>query len=279
MRGALALRASLVFFLFPAAAAAHEFVATVTLVEGQSTLIDGPHGYVPAAGVRMRHADIIQTGPKAFMQLEIDDGGMTELGPQTRFLLDLPYRRGEEPVIGPHYLLSGWVKYTVPKRAEGTPHRINTPHFDLVINAGVAVMQVTAEGGQFFVEGGEGVALEPSGRTTTRVVVRAGRTYSRKAGQKGALSDRPASAFVKAMPPEFRDTLPARLSKLKARDVEPKPGLDYTYADIKDWLQGDLEVRRALVPAIRAKAADPDFRAALIQNMEHHAEWNAILGR
>ena len=124
LRGALVLLASPVFLLFAAVAAAHEFVATVTLAEGQSTLIDGRGGFLPAVGVRLRHADIIQTGPKAFVQLEIGDGGMMELGPGTRFLLDLPYRRGEEPVIGPHYLLSGWVKFTVPKRTEGPPHRI-----------------------------------------------------------------------------------------------------------------------------------------------------------
>jgi hypothetical protein len=203
----------------PLAASGHEYVATVTLVEGQSALLQGPRGMVPAMGVRLHHADIIQTGPKAFLQLEIDDGGMMELGPSTRFLTDLPARRGEDPVIGPHYLLGGWVKFTVPKRAEGPPHRINTPFFGLVISTGIAVMRVTADAGEFFIESGEGVAIEPAGRATTRVAVRAGRSYSRKSGQKGALADRPAAAFIKAMPPEFRDTLPPRLAKLKARDV------------------------------------------------------------
>jgi hypothetical protein len=30
---------------------------------------------------------------------------------------------------------------------------------------------------------------------------------------------------------------------------------------------------------MRAKANDPEFRAALIANMQHHAEWNAVAGR
>lgn len=275
--GALAL---LAMILFPLTATAHEFVATVTLAEGTAVLIDGAHGYLPAAGVRLRHADIIQTGPKALVQVEIGDGGMMELGPQTRFLADLPYRRGEEPAIGPHYLLTGWVKLTVPKRAAGPPHRINTPFFDLVTNTGIAVLQVTTDGGQVFIESGEGLVLEPSGHTATRVAIRAGRTFTRKAGQKGALADRPAAAFIKAMPPEFRDTLPPRLAKLKVRDVEPKPGPDdYTYSDVADWLKGDQEVRHALLTYMRAKANDPEFRAALIANMQHHAEWNAVLGR
>ena len=243
-RGTLAFLASL---LIPVAAA-HEFVATVTLVEGTNALLSGAHGYQPAVGVRLRHCDIIQTGPKALVQLEIDDGGMIELGRETRFLADLPYRRGEEPVIGPHVLLAGWVKFTVPKRAEGPPHRINTPFFDLVVNAGIAVLQVTADGAQFFVESGEAVALAPSGGSTARVAVRAGRMYSRKAGQAtGELAERPAPAFVQAMPPAFRDTLPPRLANLKGRTLEPKPGPQYTHQDVEDWLKGDVDIRPCLV--------------------------------
>jgi hypothetical protein len=239
-RGTLGFLASLVIPL----AAAHEFVATVTLVEGPSALISEAQGYLPAAGVRLRHCDIIQTGPKALVQLEIDDGGMIELGQETRFLADLPTRRGEAPVIGPHFLLAGWVKFTVPKRAEGAPHRINTPFLDLEINAGIAVLQVSADGAQFFVESGEAVVPDPSGGTTARVAVRAGRMYSRQAGQPTAqLAERPAPAFVQAMPPAFRDTLPARLPNLKGRTLEPKPGPQHTQQNVADWLRGDVDIR------------------------------------
>ena len=242
-RGALALLA----LLLGPPAAAHEFVATVTLVEGTNALISRAQRYLPAAGVQLRHCDIIQTGPKALVQVETDDGGMIELGHETRFLADLPYRRGEEPVIGPHVLLSGWVKFTVPKRAEGPPHRINTPFLDLVINAGIAVLQVTPDGAQFFVEAGEAFALEPSGSWASRVAVPAGRMYSRKAGQpKGELAQRPAPTFVNAMPPAFRDTMPPRLASLKVRTLEPKPGPEYTRQDLEDWLKRDLDIQPCL---------------------------------
>ena len=242
-RGAFAL---LTLLLGPLAGA-HEFVATVTLVEGTNALISGSQRYLPAVGVRLRHCDIIQTGPKALVQVEIDDGGMIELGPETRFLADLPYRRGEEPVIGPHVLLAGWAKFTVPKRAEATPHRINTPFFDLAIITGVAVLQVAADGAQFFVEAGEAFALEPSGPWSSRVAVFAGRMYSRKAGQpKGDLTERPAPAFLQAMPPAFRDTMPPRLASLKGRTVDPRPGPEYSRQDVEDWLKGDLDIRPCL---------------------------------
>jgi FecR protein len=244
VRNALAFLMSL---LFPLVTGAHEFVATVTLAEGTNVLISQDHGYVPAAGVRLRHCDIIETGSKALVQVEIGDGGVIELGPDTRFLADLPSRSGEEAVIGPHFLLAGWVKFTVPKRA-GPPHQINTPFFDLAINTGIAVLQVTAKGAQFFVENGEALALESSSSSTTRVAVRAGRMYSRTAGQPtGALADNltPAPAFVKAMPPVFRDTLPPRLAALKRRNVEAKAGPESSARGVEDWRKSDPEVRRA----------------------------------
>ncbi len=76
-----------------------------------------------------------------------------------------------------------------------------------------------------------------------------------------------------------RALLASLLFPLKARDVAPKPGPEYTCADVEGWLKGDPEVRQTLVQTIRAKANDPDSRAALIQNMQHYAEWNAVLGR
>jgi hypothetical protein len=42
----------------PHAAAAHEFVATVTLAEGRSVLMDGANAYVPASSVGLPHAEM-----------------------------------------------------------------------------------------------------------------------------------------------------------------------------------------------------------------------------
>jgi hypothetical protein len=106
------------------------------------------------------------------------------------------------------------------------------------------VLQVTADGAQVFVESGEAVALAPYDGSTARVVVRPGRMYSRKAGQAtGELAERPVPAFVQAMPPAFRDTLPPRLANLRGRTLEPNPGPQYTRQDVEDWLRGDLDIR------------------------------------
>ncbi|MCZ7564430.1 MAG: FecR family protein [Burkholderiales bacterium] len=250
-------------------------MATLTLVEGQVALVRGPRGYVPAEGVKLKHADIVHTGQSGFVQIEFDDGTALELGAGTRFLAHIPGVVSRPPVWGPHFVLSGWAKLSVPKRKQAQTYRIDSPHFDLLLATGVAVLRVGASEAAVFVESGEAIVLEPG--SAAQVAVGSGRYYSRQAGQKGVLAGRPTGQFIKTMPPAFRDTLPTRLAKFKGRDVAPKPGPDYAYADVEGWLKTEREVRRALVPLMRAKAGDPDFRAELVKNLRHHGEWDPIL--
>lgn len=235
MRPALALA-----LLFAGAAPAHEFVSTVTLAEGPSTLVSSGQGYVPAAGVRVRHCDIIQTGRGGLVHLETEDGGLIQLGPETRFLAHRPYRRGDPSAIGPQVVLAGWTKLSVPQRAKGIPHRINTPFFDLTVSAGVVVLQVGNKGARFFVETGEVVALAPGGQ----VPVPSESMYSRSATQaRGEVSTRIEPDFLAAMPPTFRDTVPPQLRALDVVNVTPRPRAQYASQEVEDWLNGSVDLR------------------------------------
>jgi hypothetical protein len=71
----------------------------------------------------------------------------------------------------------------------------------------------------------------------------------------------------------------ATLTPPDSREVQPRRGPEYTCADVADGLNGGLEVRHALTAYMRAKVADPESGAALIQNMAHHPEWKAVPGR
>jgi hypothetical protein len=231
--GTFAVLASLCLAL-PAPAA--EVVPTVTLVEGASTIISGANGYQPAPGVRLGLCDIVRTGPQALVQVEFDDGAKIVVGPDSRFVFGLP--SAGEAAAAQHVLVSGWAKITVPKREQAPPHRIDTPHFDLGIDAGVAVMHVAAEGGEFFVEQGQAIVLGSAGRSPAQVTVAAGRTYSRKVDQdRGALADGVSPAFVQGMPRPFRDTLPSLLAQLKSRNVQPRAAPDYNHAETEEWLK------------------------------------------
>jgi len=231
-----------------AGAAANDPAPVVTLVEGKSTLGSGLHGYIPVPGVQLRQCDIVQTGPESLVQVEFPDGSRIELGPDSRFLSDVPTPVGSARAVGPYFLRSGWLKLTVAKRDNAPPYRINTPYFDLVMSSGVAVLNVV-DGGRFFVEQGKALALDPSGTRAggAGIEVAANQTYSRKSAElRPAVVNRADPAFVKSMPPSFRDTLPALYAKVKGRIAQPKPAPDYDYAAVSAWLSTRPELQQCI---------------------------------
>lgn len=234
---------------FTVRAAADDAAPMVTLVEGKSTLASGLHGYIPVPGVQLRQCDIVQTGPKSLVQVEFPDGSRIELGPDSRFVSDVPAPVGSAGEVGPYFLGSGWLKLTVAKRDKAPPYRINTPYFDLVMNSGVAVLNV-ADVGQFFIEQGSALALDPSGTRGggARMSVAANQTYSRKSAEsRPAVVNRADPAFVKSMPPSFRDTLPAMYAKVKGRvAAQPRPAPDYDYGAISAWLKTRPELQQCI---------------------------------
>jgi hypothetical protein len=236
---------------FLPSAAAQGAVPTVTFVEGTGTIVSGSTGTVPAAGVRLRQCDIVRTGPQALVQVELDDGSALVIGPDSQVAFALPHS-GAGPggaqvgqFVGPQLLISGWLKLTVPRRAPGAPpHRIDTPHFGLLVDSGVAVLRMAADAGELFVEQGSAIALAPAGQPAARVEVASGRTYARKRGQeRGAVTDGVPASFVQGMPRSLRDTLPSMLAQLKARDVQarPAPGHDPTATDA--WVKSIAELK------------------------------------
>jgi hypothetical protein len=207
---------------FTVRAAANDVAPMVTIVEGKSTLASGIHGYITVPGVQLRQCEIVQTGPESLVQVEFPDGSRIELGPDSRFLSDVPTPAGAARAVGPYFLGSGWLKLTVAKRDNAPPYRINTPYFDLLMNSGVAVLNI-ADGGRFFVEQGNALALDPSGTRggEARMNVAANQTYSRKsADSRPVVVSRADPAFVKSMPPSFRDTLPAMYAARSIRAAD-----------------------------------------------------------
>jgi hypothetical protein len=225
---------------------------TVTIVEGRSTIVSGATAYLPAAGMRLNTCDVVHTGPQALLQVEFEDGTKIVLGPESRFVFDVPY--SGEAAVGPHFLIEGWAKFTVPKRDKAPPYRFDTPHFGLLSDAGVTVLRVRADDAEFFVEQGSAVALVPAA-TAARVPVPAGRTFARRSGtDRGTVSERARAALVKEMPQAFRDSLPSLLGNVKGRNVQARAAPDYNPADVEAWLKavprlhacvGDVTVREA----------------------------------
>lgn len=247
------LRTAAALVLPVACMVAHAATPTVTIAEGKGTIFSGGAAYVARAGMTLRTCDVVRTGPKGLLQVEYEDGGKIVLGPESRLVFDLPL--GGDAVVGPHYLIAGWVKLTVPKRDKPVAYRIDTLQFDLATESGIVALRAGDNDAAFFVEQGSATALLPTGRTKARVLVGTGRTFVRKgADDRGTMTERADAAFVQAMPTAFRDTLPSLLANVKGRDTTPRPSPEDNVAEVEGWFRAS--------PELGACIEDPTLRAA-----------------
>jgi hypothetical protein len=261
-----------VALLFGCAAASAADLGVVTILDGSATLLRGRVGFELAEGVRVAAGDIVETAPAArYARLEFADGSRVGLGPDTAVELapPLPAPRSAARL----YLLRGWVKLA----AASKPAALTGPGFELGDVAQQVVVRVLASGVQVFAEAGT-ANLRPLGpRPSALVTIKDGQWLTLAGGGKPVLAERPAPAFLQAVPPPFRDSLPARAALFQAKPVAPRRVGEVRYADVQQWLDAEPALRRAELPRWRALAAQPEFRRALIADLGAHPEWRPIL--
>lgn len=269
MRVVLPVRWGVVLLACPLIAAAADPVPTLTLLEGPAGLVRGVTRYALAEGVRMQSGDIIEVGDNGLAEIEYPDGAAIALAAGTRMLaISMP--RGKS-AAGDYYVMQGALKVSGVSKAARL--RVSTPLFTLSPVEGVSVMVVGAGAGSVFIESGEArLAAAPA-----TLSLKSGAFFAGKAGQKGAVAQRPSKEFVDALPKAFLDPLPSRIARYKEREAQPRRIEDVSYADIEVWLKAPPAIRRPLVARFEPRASDPKFRAGLEANLRFHPEWDPIL--
>lgn len=252
-------------------------LGAITILEGQALIYRGSGRVHAAEGVRLASGDIVETGADTFLQVEVGDGSVLQLGPSTRLLMQAAAVRGKPARW--LYLMGGWVKLASAKRdaAAGPGFALRAPSFEIAPNAAVWVLNSTAAETMLFVETGEVRLGERQQGAPVEVALRSGSFYQRKPPARGAVAAGVPAAFVGTMPRAFRDSLPPRLERFRDRRVAPREATPFAYADVEVWLKAEPSLRRPLMPRWRPKLGDPAFRAALVANLSSHPEWDPIL--
>lgn len=263
----LALVASL------AGAAWGQTAGTAWLAEGKVFLVRGAALYAVADGVKVYEADILRTEDKSQVQLQLADGNLVNAGGGTRLMLvSVPAKSAAGAEVA---LAGGWLKIAQPA---GARLRLWTPSALLTLEGAAAVVRLSAESLQVFLESGTLAVTEPADKA------RASATHKPKAGEfltlagrKAATAPRPGRDFIEAMPRHFRDPLPALPDKVRDRKVEPRRERDVAYDDVSEWLRSAHPARKGFVRRFMPRTADAAFRAALDANMRSHMEWDRVL--
>ena len=258
-------------------AKAADATGVVTILEGDAVVYRGAGRLHAAEGLRLAPGDIIETGASTFAQVELGEQAVVQFGPSTRAWLGAAAGAKQKPERW-LYVMEGWTKVTGGK-TQATAYELRTRPFWMSSPSGsVVVFKVVPAETALFVERGETrLAEHQAGGAPVAVALKQGDYYLRKPGARGAVNPGGMQGFVSDMPRGFRDSLPLRLDRFRDVDFKPKDAPAFGYADVEVWLKADPWIRRPLMQRWRAKAREPAFRAALIENLSFHPEWDPIL--
>jgi hypothetical protein len=261
----------------------------VGIVEGSAVLIRQSTRFRLVEGVRLTGDDIVEAAPASHVQIEFSDGVMLSLADGARVMLQPRWAQRRGPAAAPRvYVLEGWVKLSVapPGPADtatvwlnGAPSLATAP-VAKADRPGTLVLRLTPPDYTVFVESGSfKLSDRLDGQRGSALVANlsANDFVSRQGSAKPQQAQRPSGDFVAALPPLFRDALPARAGKFADRVVLPKPLGDIGYADVSGWLRGEPGLRASMVERWRGRAVDPAFTAAVRANLALHPEWELVV--
>jgi hypothetical protein len=244
-------------------------VGTATLLDGKPRLLRGTAWFNLVEGVRIRDSDVIDVPEKAQFQLEMIDGGALSLiGPGALYVVSLAPGDAKQRPAAEFWLSKGWLK--LDTKPTGTRLRVRSGLGSVITSNAAAVIRLTGDTLDMFVETGMAKMVAPGAADSGGTDVKGGGFASRAAGKPVAAAERAPSAFVGAMPRDFMDALPLRVTRF-ANAREPAQDRDATYPEVQSWLSGPYRV--AFTKRFETKlAADPTFKAAVEANAKANAE-------
>ncbi|MEP6942344.1 MAG: hypothetical protein ABI981_05385 [Betaproteobacteria bacterium] len=235
-------------------------VGTVTLIDGKPRLLRGMAWYAVVEGVRIRDTDVIDVPEKAQFQLEMTDGGALGLiGPGALYVVSAAPGDAKLRPSAEFWLSKGWLKLDTKPTA--TRLRMRSGLGSVITSDAAAVVRLTGDTLDVFVESGSARVVEPSKGDAGGVEVKGGGFASRASGKAVIPSERAPTAFVGALPRDFMDALPLRIARF-ANAREPVLDHEATYPEVQSWLNGPY--KGAFAKRFEAKiAADPTFKAVM----------------
>ena len=269
---------ALILWAFPHPPA-ERTIGSATLLEGSFAVTRGTTVYRAAEGIALKYGDIIETSDGAFAQLEFTNGAVVALGPSTRaYILPAVGSLGGRPILLDVVMLTGWLKTEIAS-SKGT-FRFRTRRLGVVSTGGTFVIRSNATECDVFFESGNSGSLgevKANGEMGAPTPVKAGQFFSRQRAAPVSSLPRPSAPFLDSMPRQYRDTLPARESRLSDKPVEAKAGHPVTYEEIEPWLEAPSSWRRGLAPRFASRLSDSTFRKQVENHSQELPDWAPIL--
>lgn len=244
--------------------------ARLSFAEQPVRVIRAADVYQAVNGTPLEQDDIVETGASG-AQIELDNGTIVAIGPQTRLYLSA---LGTAPKAAELALLQGWIKVQTAGRA-----LIAAEALQASMAGGATVMFSRPGRDALFADAGEQLAAPVTGPGKAGPMQKvASESYVQAdAGKPLLLLPRADPQFLRDMPPPFRDRLAPAPQPAKPVKPAAQRQRAVDFADVEGWLRCNLAVRRHFVARFRARLQDSHFRQQLDQALGHGSEWQAVL--
>ena len=139
-----------------AGAPAFAGVGVVTQTAGAVQLLRADAYVAAEQGVEIEEQDIVETGADASAQIDMEDGTVLKLGPDSRLAVS-EYRLGaDKGVLAAGLdLLSGWLRFAVAKLKPDSGYNIHTPVLTIGVRGTEGTIEADNDAGGLHLEEGE----------------------------------------------------------------------------------------------------------------------------
>src|SRR3989440_10346712 len=187
-------------------------IGMITLVDGRPKVLRGTAWFNLSEGVRVRDGDTLDVPDKGQLQLELTDGGaVSVVGPGALYAASLTPRDAKQASLAELFLTRGWLK--LDTKPPGARVRIRTPLGTVMASDAAAVMHLTGDAIEMFVETGPVKMTEATKPDAAGSETKAGGYAARAAGKAVESAARAPSVVFATMPRDFMDPLPRPATK------------------------------------------------------------------
>jgi FecR protein len=204
---------------------AHASVGVFSDVDGSVTILRGDNYLAAQPGVEVEQQDIVETAADAAAQLDMEDGSLLKLGPDTQLSVSEYRLDNDRNVIAAGIdVLAGWVRFAVAKLRDNGRYTFHTPVLTVGVRGTEGVVDAQNDSGDLDLTEGsvEISAVGDDARGLAPVRVSAGEFIQRRRGRGFERLHRAPPAFLERMPARMRVRLERRAMRLHRRAVPPR---------------------------------------------------------
>ncbi len=200
-------------------------VGVFTQTSGEVRLLRGENYLETEPGAEVESQDIIEADADSSAQIDMDDGSVLMLGPQSRLVFSEYRLDPNKTVFSANLdLLTGWLHFAVAKLKPDGVYVLGTPVFTIGVRGTEGALETESDASALYLQEGEVEvsAIVKNNNGIAPIRIRGGEYLHRQRGLAFKKSVSPPADFFNRMPPDLQHKLARRALKPQQRGISPR---------------------------------------------------------